>query len=149
MTIVRWNPTRDLNAMQDRVNRIFNDFHREADDDLMRRGVWVPPVDIFEAGNHALVIKAELADVNKDDIEITVDNNTLTLKGEKKMDSAIQDEHYHRVERVYGTFSRTFALPPTVDTSKVSADYKNGVLTITLQMREEAKPKQIPIDVQV
>ena len=149
MTIVRWDPTRDLNAMQDRVNRIFHDFYRGADDDVMRRGVWVPPVDIYEADNHELVIKAELADVNKDDIEITVDSNTLTLKGEKKMDSAIQDEHYHRVERVYGSFSRTFALPPTVDTSKVSADYKNGVLAITLQMREEAKPKQIPIKVQV
>jgi HSP20 family protein len=148
MTIVRWDPFRDLSTMQERVNRVFGDFYRGVDDDVMRRGTWVPPVDIFDSGNHQLVIKAELPDMNKEDIEITVENNALTLKGEKKMDSAIKDEHCHRIERAYGTFSRSFALPPSVDTSKVSADYKNGVLTIALPMREESKPRQINVQVQ-
>jgi len=147
MTLVRWEPFREFSAMQDRVNRVFNDFYRGADDDVMRSGVWVPAVDIYNNGKEELVIKAELPDLSKDEIEITVENNTLTLKGEKKMDQAVKDDQYHRIERVYGAFSRTFSLPQTVDTSKVSADYKNGVLTIALQMKEEAKPKQIQVRV--
>ena len=148
MAIVRWDPFRELNAVQERVNRLFGDAYRAADDDVMRRGAWAPPVDIYDSGNHELVIKAELPDMSKDDIEITVENNTLTLRGEKKMDSAMKDECCHRIERTYGSFSRTFSLPTTVDTSKVSADYKNGVLTIKLPVREEAKPKQIQVQVQ-
>jgi HSP20 family protein len=147
MTLVRWEPFREFSAMQDRVNRVFNEFYRGVDDDVMRRGVWVPAVDIYGTGKEELVIKAELPDLDKDAIEITVENNTLTIKGEKKMDPAVADDQYHRIERVYGTFSRTFSLPPTVDTTKVSADYKNGVLTIALQMKEEAKPKQIQVRV--
>jgi HSP20 family protein len=85
--------------------------------------------------------------VNKEDIAITVENNSLTLRGEKKMDASIKDEHCRRIERVYGSFSRSFSLPPTVDTAKVGADYKNGVLTITLPLREEAKPKQVQVQV--
>jgi len=148
MTLVRFDPFRDFTAMQDRVNRVFNEFYRGADEDVMRRGLWVPPVDIYETAKHELVIKAELPDVRKEDIEITVDNNTLTLKGEKRADDSLKDEQLHRVERVYGAFSRTFSLPPTVDSGKVEADYKNGVLTIALQMKEEAKPKQIEVKVQ-
>ena len=148
MTLVRWEPLREFSAMQDRVNRVFNEFYRGADDDVMRRGLWVPPVDIYNNGKEELVIKAELPDLSKDEIEITVEGSTLTIKGEKKMDQAVKDDQYHRIERVYGTFSRTFSLPPTVDTTKVSADYKNGVLTIALQMKEEAKPKQIQVKVQ-
>jgi HSP20 family protein len=148
MAIVRWDPFRELNAVQERVNRLFGDAYRAADDDVMRRGAWAPPVDIYDSGNHELVIKAELPDMTKDDIEITLENNTLTLRGEKKMDSAMKDECCHRIERTYGAFSRAFALPTTVDTSKVSADYKNGVLTIKLPVREEAKPKQIQVQVQ-
>ena len=148
MAIVRWDPFRELNAVQERMNRLFGDVYRAADDDVMRRGAWAPPVDIYDSGNHELVIKAELPDMSKDDIEITVENNTLTLRGEKKMDSAMKDECCHRIERTYGTFSRTFSLPTTVDTSKVSADYKNGVLTVKLPVREEAKPKQIQVQVQ-
>jgi HSP20 family protein len=148
MAIVRWDPFRDLNAVQERVNRLFGDVYRAADDDVMRRGAWAPPVDIYHAGDQELVIKAELPDMNKDDIDITVENNTLTLRGDKKMDSAIKDECCHRIERTYGAFSRSFSLPATVDTTKVSADYKNGVLTIKLPVREEAKPKQVHIQVQ-
>jgi HSP20 family protein len=148
MAIVRWDPFRELNAVQERMNRLFSDAYRAADDDVMRRGVWAPPVDIFDSGNHELVIKAELPDMKKEDIDITVENNTLTLRGEKKMDSELREEHCHRIERTYGVFSRTFSLPTTVDTSRVSADYKNGVLTIKLPVREEAKPKQIQVQVQ-
>lgn len=148
MTLVRWEPFRDFSAMQDRVNRVFNEFYRGVDDDVMRRGVWVPPVDVYQNGKEELVIKAELPDLSKDEIEITLENNSLTIKGEKKMDQSVKEDQYHRVERVYGTFSRTFSLPPTVDTGKVAADYKNGVLMITLPMKEEAKPKQIAIKVQ-
>ena len=148
MAIVRWDPFRELDVMQDRMRRLFGEAYRQADDDVMRRGGWVPPVDIYDSGSHELVIKAELPDMSKDEIEITVENNTLTLHGEKKMDSSVKDEHYHRIERTYGSFSRSFSLPPTVDASKVRADYKNGVLTITLPLREEAKPKQIQVQVQ-
>jgi len=130
------------------VNRLFGDAYRAADDDVMRRGAWAPPVDIYESGNHELVIRAELPDMSKDDIAITVENNTLTLSGEKKMDASIKEECCHRIERTYGAFSRAFSLPTTVDTGKVSADYKNGVLTIKLPVREEAKPKQIQVQVQ-
>ena len=148
MAIVRWDPFRELNAVQERMNRLFSDAYRAADDDVMRRGLWAPPVDIYDSGKHELVIKAELPDMKRDDIEITVENNTLTLRGEKKMDSEIKEEHCHRIERTYGAFSRTFSLPTTVDTTKVSADYRNGVLTIKLPIREEAKPKQIQVHVQ-
>jgi HSP20 family protein len=148
MAIVRWDPFRELNAVQERMNRILGDVYRAADDDVMRRGAWMPPVDIFDSGNHELVIKAELPDMNKEDIEITVENNTLTLRGEKKMDSEMKEECCHRIERTYGAFSRSFSLPTTVDTAKVAADYKNGVLTIKLPVREEAKPKQIQVHVQ-
>lgn len=147
MTIVRWDPFRELSTMQERVNRVFGDYFRGLDDDVMRRGTWVPPVDIYDSGKHELVIKAELPGMNKEDIEITVDANTLTLRGEKKVDTASSEERSHRIERAYGAFSRTFSLPATVDGSKVAADYRNGVLTITLPMREEAKPRQIPVKV--
>ena len=147
MPIVRWDPFRELNAVQERMNRLFNDVYRGGDDDVMRAGAWVPPVDIYDTGNHELVIKAELPDVSKDDVEITVENSSLTLRGEKKMDAGVKDEQCRRIERVYGTFSRSFSLPPTVDTAKVAADFKNGVLTIRLPLREEAKPKQVQIQV--
>ena len=148
MTLVRFDPFRELSAVQDRMNRLLGEIYRPGEEDMMRRGAWVPPVDIYDSGNHELVIKAELPDMSKDEIEITVENNSLTLGGEKKMDSSIKDECCHRIERTYGTFSRSFSLPPTVDTTKVSADYKNGVLTIRLPLREEAKPKQIQVQVQ-
>jgi len=148
MAIVRFDPFRELSMIQNRVNRAFGDvFSRQAEDDLMAHGAWVPSVDIYENGDHELVIKAELPDVKREDIDLRIENNTLTLRGEKKANSEIKDEQYHRVERVYGTFSRSFALPQTVDTSKVSADYQNGVLEIRMPRREEAKPKQIQVQV--
>ena len=147
MNIVRFDPIRDMATLQDRVNRIFADAYRRDNDDLMTRGAWIPPVDIYETGNHELVLRAELPDVPREDIALRVENNTLTISGERKMDSEIKEQQYHRIERSYGTFSRAFTLPPTVDTSAIAAEYKNGVLTVRLPLREEAKPKQIQVQV--
>jgi HSP20 family protein len=148
MAIVRWDPFREMSDMQDRMGRLLGEFYgRRGADDVMRRGAWIPPVDIYDGGKHELVIKAELPDMQRDDIQLTVDNNTLTISGEKKMDAELKEENCHRVERAYGTFTRSFSLPPTVDGAKVSADYKAGVLTIRLPMREEAKPRQIQVTV--
>jgi HSP20 family protein len=147
MAIVRWSdPFREFAHLQDRINRVFNDTYR-SDEGLMTSGTWVPPVDIYQNGEHEVVIKAELPDMSREDIDITVDNGTLTIKGEKKLAQDVKDEQFHRIERRYGTFSRSFSLPQTVDTAKVGADYKNGVLTIRLPLREEAKPRQIKVDV--
>src|SRR3979411_259042 len=113
---------------------------------MINQGSWIPPVDIYQNGNE-LVLKAELPDMKREDIEITVDNNTLTLKGEKKLSDEVKDEQFHRIARRYGSFSRSFSFPPTVDATKVSAEYKNGVLTLKLPPREEAKPRQIQVNV--
>jgi HSP20 family protein len=113
----------------------------------MTSGAWVPPVDIYHTGDHEVVLKAELPDMTREDIDITVDNGTLTIKGEKKLSTEVKEEQFHRIERRYGTFSRSFSLPPTVDAGKVAAEYKNGVLTVRLPLREEAKPRQIKVDI--
>ncbi len=148
MAIVRWDPFRDLAEVQERVNRVLGEFYGgRGQDDVMRRGTWIPPVDIYEGSNHEMVIKAELPDIRREDIDIRVEDNTLTISGEKKLDDEVKQEQFHRVERAYGTFTRSFSLPATIDTEKVNAEYKNGVLTIRLPMREEAKPKQIQVSV--
>ena len=108
---------------------------------------WVPPVDIYETEGHDLMLNAELPDMAREDIELTVERNTLTLKGTRKRPADVKEEHIRRIERRYGWFSRSFALPPTVDASKVTADYKNGVLTVKLPFREEAKPRQIQVEI--
>ncbi len=128
MTIVRWDPFRDFGFGSGPAT-------------------WVPPVDIYQNGDHELVLKAEVPDMARDEIDITVENYVLTIKGEKKLAGDVKEEQFHHVERRYGAFSRSFSLPRTVDASKVSADYRNGVLTIKLPLREEAKPRQIKVDV--
>ena len=148
MAIVRFDPFREMAALQERVNRAFGDLSRRFDDDLTVRGSWTPSVDIYETDNHTLVLKAELPDVNREDIDLRVENNTLTITGQKKMEKDVKDEQYHRIERVYGQFSRTFTLPPSVDSGKIGAEFSNGVLTVTLPLREEAKPRQIQVAVQ-
>jgi HSP20 family protein len=110
-------------------------------------GSWVPPVDIYQQGDHEIVLKAELPDMTREEIDITVENHTLTIRGEKKLASEVKDENVHRLERRYGAFSRSFTLPLTVDTAQVGADYRNGVLTVRLPLREEAKPRQIKVTV--
>jgi HSP20 family protein len=143
MTLVRWDPFRDVVSLQERMSRAFNDLYgHSGSEDLSGR--WTPAVDIYESPE-ALVLKAELPDVKREDIHITVENGLLTLSGERKADSDVRQEQYHRVERAYGAFSRSFTLPSTVDGTNAAADYKNGVLTIRLPRREDAKPKRIDI----
>jgi HSP20 family protein len=148
MAIVRWNdPFREFAHLQNRINRVFSDAYGQNDEGLTTSGTWVPLVDIYQNGDHEIVLKAELPDLTREDIDITVDNGTLTIKGVKKLSTEVKDEQYHRIERQYGSFSRSFSLPQTVDSTKVGADYKNGVLTVRLPLREEAKPRQIKVDV--
>jgi HSP20 family protein len=146
MTIVRWDPMRDVAVYQERMNRMLEASYGRPQEDLTR-GAWVPAVDIYSNGQHELVLKAELPDMKEDEIDLTVENNTLTLRGDKKLDTEVAEDQFHRIERSYGSFVRTFALPPTVDAGKVSAEYKTGVLTVRLPLREEAKPKQIKVQV--
>jgi len=127
MTIVRWDPFRDLG--------------------FTSSATWVPPVDVFQNGEHELVLKAELPDMTREEIDVIVENFVLTIKGEKKVAPDVKEENFHHIERRYGAFSRSFSLPRTVDSAKVAADYKNGVLTVRLPLREEAKPRQIKVDV--
>ena len=148
MTLVRFDPFRELSTMQDRINRIFGDaYTRRYDDDLTQRGEWLPPVDIYENGNDEIVLKAELPGLQREDIELLVENNTLTLRGERKRDSEIKTEQYHRIERSFGAFSRSFSLPSRIDTEKVRAEFREGVLSITLPVKAEAKPRQIEVAV--
>src|SRR6185295_1987036 len=146
MTIVRWDQMRDVAAQQERMSRMFEGFDGRAQEDVTR-GAWVPAVDIYSNGQHELVLKAELPDMKEDEIDLTVENNTLTIRGEKKLDTDVAEGQFHRIERSYGSFVRTFALPPTVDAGQVSAEYKAGVLTVRLPLREEAKPKQIKVQI--
>jgi len=146
MTIVRWDQMRDVAAHQERMNRMLDASYGRPQEDLTR-GAWVPAVDIYSNGQHELVLKAELPDMKEQEIDLTVENNTLTIRGEKKLDTEVAEDQFHRIERSYGSFVRTFALPPTVDAGKVSAEYKTGVLTVRLPLREEAKPKQIKVQV--
>lgn len=148
MAIVRWDPFRELAAMQDRINRVFGEaYARRPEDDIVLRGDWIPPVDIFENEKGEIVMKAELPGMRKEEIDLRVENNTLTIRGDRKREAEVKDEHYHRVERSYGAFTRSFALPGTVDGGRVSAEYKDGLLTVTLPLKEEAKPRQIQVKV--
>lgn len=148
MAIVRFaDPFREFAQLQDCVNRAFSDSYGRSDEGLLSSGSWTPPVDIYQNGEHELVLKAELPDMTREDIDVAVDNGTLTIKGEKKLSADVKEDQYHRIERRYGTFSRSFSLPPTVDPARVAAEYRNGLLTVKLPMREEARPRQIKVDV--
>jgi HSP20 family protein len=148
MSMVRFDPFREMAQMQDRINRIFGDaYTRRHDDDLTQRGEWFPAVDIYENANQEIVLKAELPGIVREDIDVRVENNTLTLRGERKRDTEVKQEQFHRVERSYGSFSRSFALPSRIDTEHVRAEFKDGVLAITLPVKAEAKPRQIEVAV--
>ncbi len=141
MTLVRWNPVHQLFSMEvDRLNRMFSDFHG----DVFSRG-WVPAVDIYETPEHEFVIKAELPEMKREDINVSVENNVLTLRGERTVDHEVRRDAFQRFERQYGVFTRSFTLPATVDGDRIRASYKDGVLTIRVPQREEAKPKQIAV----
>jgi HSP20 family protein len=136
---------RELATMQERMNRIWSGFYDRGSEDVTSRGTWLPPVDIYETDAREIVLKAEVPGLKREDIDVTVENNTLTLRGERKRDEAIADSRYHRIERAYGPFSRSFTLPNTLDGSRVRAEYRDGVLTVTLPVREEARPRQIEV----
>ena len=144
MAIVRWSPARELAGMEiDRLNRMFADFYGEAFGQA-----WVPPVDIFETNDHSVVLQAELPDLKREDIKLTFENGVLTIQGERKLSDEVKRDNYHRTERQHGTFSRSFTLPNTVDAARISASYKDGLLTVRLPQREEARPKQIAVNVE-
>jgi HSP20 family protein len=141
MALVRWNPLGELASMEvDRLHNMFSSLYGEG---LSRS--WVPPVDIYETEEHEVVIKAELPDMKREDISITFENNVLTLKGDRKIEQEIARDRFQRMERFQGSFSRSFTLPATIDAANISASYKDGVLTVRLPQRAEAKPKQIAI----
>jgi HSP20 family protein len=141
MALVRWDPVRELAGMEiERLNRMFSDFYNEG----IGRG-WTPAVDIYESDDHALVLKADLPDVKREDISVTVENNVLTLRAERRLEQTIARDRFQRMERHYGAFSRSFTLPTSVDAGAIHASHKDGVLTIRLPQRAEAKPKQITI----
>jgi HSP20 family protein len=141
MAIVRWEPAQDMASMEvDRLNRMFANFFGD-----QGARSWLPPVDIYETENHEVILKAELPDMKREDINITFENQVLTLRGERKLDESVRRDRYQRFERAYGTFSRSFTIPSTVDAGHITASYKDGVLTVRLPQREEAKPKQIEV----
>jgi HSP20 family protein len=149
MAIVRFDPFRDLMTLQERMNRLFDESARaargnESGEDWALGGTWAPLVDIYEQDGN-LVLKAELPGVDPKHVDIRVENNVLMLRGERQLDTQVKRDSYHRVERAYGRFTRSFSLPTVVDTEKIDAQYKDGVLTVTLPKKESAKPRQIQI----
>jgi HSP20 family protein len=146
MSITRWDAFRNMATLHDQVNRLFEGNLQGSRGDNSALTTWAPAVDIYEDEN-ALVIKADLPDMNEKDLDIRVENNTLTVKGERKFEQKVKEENYLRIERTYGSFSRSFSLPNTVNTEAIKAEYKNGVLTVELPKRAESKPKQVKVNV--
>ena len=147
MTIVRWSPLRDLVNMQSEMNRLFDDFYVQSSESSDQPAVWGPVVDISENDNEIMVI-AELPGLQKEDVKINLQDNVLSLEGEKKQEAEEKGKCFHRVERGYGKFQRSFVLPASVKGNNVKANFKDGILVITLPKTDEAKPKQIDISVQ-
>lgn len=146
MAIVKYNPLRELRTMQEQMNRMLDmSWNREFGEEL-KEGVWQPPVDIYE-DEHSVVIKAEIPDVDQKDIDVRIENNTLTLRGERKHSSDVKKENYYRVERYFGQFQRSFSLPHSIDQEKIQASCDKGILTIILPKLAEIKQKQISVEV--
>lgn len=142
------DPWKDFGSLQERINRMFDDTIRTlhpTDGEALEKGTWAPAVDIYET-NDSFVVSADLPGLNKDEIQIDLKDNTLTLKGEKKFEEKVSKDNYIRVERAYGSFVRSFTLPQNVDPEKIKAKYKEGILEITIPKKEEAKPKQIKVE---
>jgi HSP20 family protein len=145
-TITRWDQSRGLTSLQDQVNRLFEDNFTRDRSGHADLATWAPPVDIYETENE-LVLKADLPDLQDKDIDVRVENNMLTIRGERKFEKDVNEENYLRVERAYGPFMRSFSLPNTVSFESIRAEYRNGVLTLHMAKSEESKPKQIKISV--
>ncbi|UCC66936.1 MAG: Hsp20/alpha crystallin family protein [Deltaproteobacteria bacterium] len=144
MPVTRWEPLKDLMALQERMNRLFEEtFSRGPKETEL--GAWSPAVDILEKGEE-IILKMEVPEINQKDIEIKMEGNILTIKGERNLEAGTKRDDYHRLERPYGKFIRSFSLPNTVDQGKVKASYKDGILKLVLPKKEETKPKQIQIE---
>jgi HSP20 family protein len=148
MALIKWDPFNDLISIQDKMNKLFEDTMSRGgslrgDEDLQMTQ-WAPPVDIYETENE-IILKAELPEVDKKNVTINIENNILTLAGTREFEKETKKENYHRVERSYGSFKRSFTLPATIDQEKIDASFSNGVLKITMIKKEESKPKQIEI----
>jgi len=145
--ITRWDPFREFVTLQDRMNRLFRESHGpEGRDEALATSTFSPAVDVYE-DEHNVTLKIEVPGIDEKDIDVRIENNTLTVHGERKFEKEEKEENYRRVERQYGSFTRTFTLPTTVDAEKVQADYDKGVLKIQLPKKAEAKPKQIKVNV--
>jgi HSP20 family protein len=144
MNVTRWSPARELASLEvDRLNRMFDAvFSGEP----MTSSAWVPAVDIYETNEKDVVVKVEVPDMKREDIKVTFENNVLTIEGERKANDEVKNEQYHRIERRYGAFRRSFTLPASVDGARVQAAYQDGILKVTLPQRPESKPRQITIE---
>jgi HSP20 family protein len=145
MVITRWDPFRDVVALQNRVNSLFQDFSRNGEGELATAG-FVPPVDIYE-DEHKLVLKLEIPGMRQEDLDVRMENQTLTVKGERSFQSEGKEENFHRVERRYGSFYRAFTVPSTIDPDSIKAEYDAGILRLELDKKAESKPKQIKVNV--
>ena len=145
MAIIRWDPYRDLVTLRDRMNRLFEDVSgpRAEEKDVLASS-WAPSVDIYENENE-VVLAAEIPGVDEKDVEIKVEDNNLTLRGERKFEKETKEENYHRIERSYGSFFRSFALPSYIDQDRIEAEHENGVLKIRMPKRSELKPRKVKI----
>lgn len=145
MTIVRYDPFRDLRTLQEEVNRLFStNLTRSFGDEGIGRGAWAPSVDIYE-NKDQIVLEAELPGMKQEDFDLSIENNVITLRGERKFEKTDETDSYHRVERSYGGFTRSFTLPQTVSAEGATAEYSNGVLRVTLPKREETKARRIEV----
>src|SRR5271154_4267858 len=147
MTVLtRFEPFREFSTLQDRINRGFRDYYKDSQDESLTTSSFAPAGDVYE-DEHNVTLKIEVPGIDEKDIDVRLENNALTVHGERKIEKEEKEENYRRVERQYGSFTRTFTLPTTVDSEKVSASYDKGVLKITLPKKAEAKPKQIKVNV--
>ena len=148
MTVLtRWDPFRELYSLQNRMSRLFEEqYGGKSEDSLTTAGAFVPPVDIYE-DEHSIQLKLEVPGIDEKDLDVKVENNTLTITGERKFEKEEKEENFRRVERRYGSFTRSFTLPNTVSTEDIRASYENGVLKVQLAKRAEAKPKQIKVNI--
>jgi HSP20 family protein len=148
MTVLtRWEPFREFTTLQDRLNRLYRDsVSADAQDQSLATSAFAPPVDVYE-DEHNITLKIEVPGIDEKDIDVRIENNTLTVHGERKFEKEEKEENFRRVERQYGSFTRSFTLPTTVDAEKVSANYDKGILKVTLAKKAEAKPKQIKVNV--
>jgi HSP20 family protein len=144
MNIVKYDPFGDLRTLQDEMNRLFSGTFSRGSQDEVLRGAWSPSVDIFENKNE-IVLEAELPGMSAEDVSVSIENNVLTLHGERRFEKKDEGDNFHRVERSYGSFTRSFTLPPTVSSENANAEFNNGVLRLTLAKREDAKPRRIEI----